>query len=286
MRDNIELSERGKAASSSDDEVPVTAGMAAARTRHLQLACGTTVLVGAVIVGVTLGVMLSRQEGAAPGVPVKTSVVGDQVPLVLYQRWSGPGCAGAEGLQHQAAFAPGDCLSLLDNGFGGPENRRFMYECSSAGEIMYKEWRASRLCAGVPDKTENRTHLQNCFQDEKTKGWEKLSCGMQLDSIPGQAVTRHGCGQGGGVGGGGGQGQSAGASRGRTIPLGFCIVWGGESAKWSCLDKESTGQLHSGELTLVYQPFSGPGCSQKASAGVTRDDSMPPQSHAPFLHIF
>ena len=140
-------------------------------------------------------------------------------------------------------------------------------ECSSAGDIVYKEWRASRRCAGAPDKTENRTHLQNCFRDDKTNGWEKLSCGMQLDSIPGQAITRHGygCGQGGGVGGGGGQGQSAGASRGRTIALDFCIVWGGESGRWSCLDKESTGTLKSGERTIVYQPFTGPDCSQKVS---------------------
>lgn len=244
--------------------VPVSPSAIAARTRHLQIACSTIALIVVLSVGVTLGVTQSTTQ-REPGTAVKTSVIGDQVPLVIYQRWSGPGCSSTEGLKHQAAYAPGDCISLLDNGFGGPENRRFMYECSSIGDIIYKEWRASRRCAGTPDKTENRTQLQNCVQNEQTKEWERLSCGMQIESAPGQAITRHGCGQGGGVGGGGGQGQSGGASRGRTIPLEFCIAYAGVSAMWSCLHKPGDGELKSGDQTIVYQPFSGHDCSHKVS---------------------
>ena len=273
---SAEVGERGSAVAvpvteeeseaSQGMHVPVSPGAMAARTRNLQIACSTIAVIAVLSVGVTLGVTRTRdQGGAGGGTAIKTSVIGDQIPLVVYQRWSGPGCANTEGLKHQAAYAPGDCLSLLDNGFGGPENRRFMYECSSTGDIVYKEWRASRQCAGAPDKTENRTRLQNCYQNEQTKEWEKLSCGMQLESIPGQAITRHGCGQGGGVGGGGGQGQSGGASRGRTIPLEFCIAYAGVSAKWSCLYKQGAGQFKRGDHIIVYQAFSGHACSQKVS---------------------
>ena len=105
---------------------------------------------------VALGVTLSRPRTEAPvKVPVSASA---DVPFVLFRTWSKEGC-NAGSLTHQAAFAPGECLSAAHNGFGGDERRRFMF-VQESGEIVYREWLSDSKCEGAPYVDEPRTEYQ------------------------------------------------------------------------------------------------------------------------------
>ena len=115
------------------------------------------IVVAATATAVALGVTFSRPTGEEP-VKVPVTASADET-FVLFRTWSKEGCDDAGSLKHQAAFAPGECLSAADNGFGGDQRRRFMFVLES-GEIKYREWLSDMKCEGTPDVDESRKAYQ------------------------------------------------------------------------------------------------------------------------------
>ena len=73
------------------------------RTLNRQVAYMGMLLVAMSGLGVGLGVTLTRRGGDEPGDFPVNAVIGDQIPLLVYESWSQPGCTGTSSLTHRVS---------------------------------------------------------------------------------------------------------------------------------------------------------------------------------------